>query len=461
MSFAAADRPAEETLSRIIFIDDDPDLLAAQTQGLEIAGFPVSAFSSAAAALRHITPDFDGVVLSDVRMPQMDGLNLFRRILAIDSEIPVILLTGHGDVPMAVQALKDGAYDFLAKPFPMDELVISLRRASQKRRLVLENRQLRQLHADGAAETTALLGDSPIMVRLRETLTQIADAEVDILITGDTGAGKESAARALHRLSPRSHRPFVQINCAALPEETFLAELFGLEPGAKFGPYGGAARRIVGRLEKAHRGTLLLDDIEGLSPPQQAKILEVVETHELWAVGASEPRPLDVRVIATAKSDLRAAVERNEFRADLFYRLSGVALHLPPLSERKSDIRLLFQHFLVDACARLKRPIPKLSSPVHAHLQSHNWPGNIRELQQFAERLALGLDDARLPGLSGEEPGLGLADRVGQFEADTIRETLGICRGDARATMRALKLPRKTFYDKLARHGIAIADYRP
>ncbi len=449
--------PAPATPPRVIFIDDDTDLLAAQTQGLDIAGFAVRAFSNGPEALKHVTAAFDGVVMSDVRMPQMDGLSVFRQVQAIDPDIPVILLTGHGDVPMAVQALKDGAWDFLAKPYPMDELIASLRRALQQRQLVLENRALRQLHADASEVKTALLGNSPVMVHLRQTLAQVAEAEVDILVTGDTGSGKETVARTLHRLSARKNRPFVHINCASLPEETFQVELFGIEPGAKFGPYGGIGRRTYGRLEKANRGTLLLDDVDGLSLPQQAKLLGVVEARELWPVGAEEPRALEVRIVATTKVDLSEAVRQGAFRADLFYRLSGITLRVPPLSDRRGDIGLLFQHFLVGACARLKRPIPKLTPQVAAWLQSHNWPGNVRELEHFAERFALGLEEGRLPGT---ETALGLADRVGQYEADIIRETLSLCRGDVQTAMHELKLARKTFYDKLARHNIRIGDFR-
>lgn len=454
---SVVDSIAERQGGRVIFVDDDRDLLAAQTQGLEIAGFTVQPFSRAADALRHMTTDFDGVVVSDVRMPDMDGLTLFGRIHAIDADIPVILITGHGDVPMAVQALKQGAYDFLAKPFPMEDLTAALRRAGHQRRLVLENRELRRLHAQTLGARGPLIGDSPAMVQLHQILAQVADAEIDVLITGPTGAGKESAARALHQMSRRRSRPFVQINCASLPEETFHAELFGLEPGAKFGPYGGSARRSVGRLEKADRGTLLLDEVEGLSLAQQAKLLDVVEARELWPVGASEPRPLDLRIVATSRADLRAAVDRGEFRADLFYRLSGLTLQVPPLSERKGDVRLLFQHFLLAACSRQHRPVPTLSSALLAHLQSHDWPGNVRELEHFAGRVALGVENTFA---GGEGDGAGLHARVSQFEADVIREALTACQGDAQSAMARLALPRKTFYDKLARHGLKIADYR-
>lgn len=446
--------------AHVIFIDDDRDLLLAQMQGLQIAGFSVQSFSSASEALRHITADFDGAILSDIRMPHMDGLSLLRRVQAIDPEIPVVLLTGHGDVPMAVQALRDGAYDFLTKPCPMDDLIASLRRALQKRELVIENRQLRKTHLDNAASKTSLLGESPAMGHLRQMLLQIADADVDVLITGDTGAGKESAARALHKLSSRRNRPLVKINCASLSEDTFQFELFGAEAGSKFAGYGGSAHRSAGRLAKAHRGTLLLDDIEGLSLTQQAKLHGVLETREFWSMGAEEPRTLDIRVIATTKTDLEGALGRGEFRADLFYRLSGVTLRVPPLSERKGDIRVLFQHFLINACARLRRPIPKISVPVHEYLLHHSWPGNVRELEHYAERFALGLEDARLPGAAPGDVSQALADRVEAYEAEIIRETLSLIHGDAKAAMEKLKLARKTFYDKLARHGIRIDDFR-
>jgi two-component system C4-dicarboxylate transport response regulator DctD len=456
----ADETPADGTPPPVLLIDDDQDLLRAQAQGLEIAGFSVRAFPGGAPALKEVSAEFEGVVLSDVRMPQMDGLAVFRRVLEIDAEIPVILLTGHGDVPTAVQALKDGAYDFLTKPCPIDELTASLRRAVQKRRLVLENRQLRRLHAEHDPARTSLLGASPAMAHLRQNLARIAEADVDVLIVGDSGVGKEAVARALHRMSERRARPFVHVNCASLPDETFQAELLGVEPGVRFGAYGAPTRRSAGRLEKAHRGVLLLDDVDGLSLAQQAKLLGVIEAREVWALGADAPRPLDIRVVATTRTDLDDAVRRGAFRADLFYRLSGITLRVPALRERRGDIPLLFQHLLVSACARLRQPIPRLSAPVHAYLQSHDWPGNVRELEHFAERLALGLEDARLPRAGGERDPPPLAERVAEFEAELIRETLSVNNGDAQASMRQLKLPRKTFYDKLSRHGIRIAEFR-
>lgn len=444
----------------VIFVDDDADLLNAQTQGLQLAGFQVLAFSNGPDALTRVTADFGGVVMTDVRMPQMDGLDLFKRVQAIDADIPVILVTGHGDVAMAVQALKQGAYDFITKPFAMDAVIQSLKRAINKRQLVLENRQLRQLHVKENPAQGLIMGDSPIIQHLRQTLAQMADAEVDILITGDTGVGKERAAQTLHQLSARRNRPFVQLNCSALPEETFDAELFGVEPGAKLGLYGLTSRRSIGRLEKAHKGTVFLDDVEGLTLSQQAKLLRLVEAREVWPLGAEEPRFIDIRVVAATKADLASAVSKGQFRADLYYRLSSFTLRMPPLRERKGDISLLFQTFLVSACARFKRPIPTINARIQTYIRDHDWPGNVRELEHFAERLALGLADAPLVGEDGQSQAPGLAERVSDYEADLIREALEANHGSAKKTMAALKLPSKTFYDKLNRYGIQIGNYR-
>lgn len=444
----------------VIFVDDDADLLKAQTQGLELAGFQVLAFSNGPDALNRLTADFGGVVMTDVRMPHMDGLELFKRVQAIDPDIPVVLVTGHGDVAMAVQALNQGVYDFITKPFAMDAVIQSLKRAINKRQLVLENRQLRQLHLDDNPAQGLIMGDSPIIQHLRQTLAQMADAEVDVLITGDTGVGKERAAQSLHQLSPRRNRPFVQLSCPALAEETFEAELFGIEPGAKLGLYGMTSRRSVGRLEKAHKGTVFLDDIEGLTLSQQAKLLRLVEAREVWPLGAEEPRFIDIRIVAATKANLAAAVRDGQFRADLYYRLSNFTLRVPPLRERKGDIGLLFQAFLVSACARFKRPIPMIKAQIQTHIRDYDWPGNVRELEHFAERLALGLLDAPLLGGDGKSQTPGLAERVSDYEADLIREALEANRGSAKMTMAALKLPSKTFYDKLNRYGIQIGNYR-
>lgn len=438
----------------LILIDDDADLLAAQSQALRLDGFSVQAFASGAEALKLLDATFPGVVITDVRMPVMDGLEVFARIRALDPDLPVILMTGHGDVPMAVQALKDGAYDFLSKPFAQDDLRQSVRRALQTRELVLENRRLRQAHAQLADQDSRypLLGDSAVMTHLKSVVVRVAEAEVDTLISGDTGVGKDRVARALHALSARKGRAFVHIGCAALDEERFQSELFGSEQGLRPG-----APRLIGRIEKAHKGTLFLDEVEGLTLSQQARLLRVLETREVWPEGAESPRQVDIRVIAATRIDLVQAVRDGRFRADLYYRLSGVTLRVPPLSERREDIPLLFQHFLLAAAARLNRPAPRLSLQAQSHLRQHDWPGNVRELEQYAERYALGIDDS-LPGNDVDAPGL--AEQVARYEEALLRETLERHEGQVRSVMEALKLPRKTFYDKVNRYGIDLNLYR-
>ena len=429
-------------------VDDDADLLAAQVQSLRIAGFTAEPFASAPDALRGLTRDYPGVVLTDVRMPGMDGLELLARLRVLDPDLPVILLTGHGDVPMAVQALKDGAWDFLTKPVGVDDLISTLRRATAARALVIENRMLRQMQASHDSGPQ-LLGESPAMVRLRETAERVAEAGADALILGPSGAGKEALARVMHRASSRRARPFLHVNCAAIDEARFEAEFLGAEAVT------GRPRR-PGRLEKAHRGTLFLDEVEALSPALQARILALIDSAELWVPGAEQARPLDLRVIGATQADLAARVSEGRFRADLYYRLSSVSLTVPPLVARREDVPLLFRHFLLSACARLKVPVPVLTPGVKARLAAHDWPGNVRELQQFAERHALGLaDDADEEGVQQS-----LADMTAAYEAEVIRDALRIARGNVTAAMARLQVPRKTFYDKLIRHGIRAKDYR-
>ena len=441
------------TLPLVRLVDDDTDLLQAQTQSLRIAGFQPEAFSSAAAALRGIDADYPGVILSDVRMPGMDGFELFRRIRAIDAELPVILLTGHGDVAMAVAAIREGAWDFLTKPVGLDALTAALRRAAQARALVLENRQLRALREVPVA-AGQLLGSSAAMVHLRDTVARLAGAGVDALITGPSGAGKTLLARAIHREGPRHARAFVHVACDALDAARFDLDFFGAEAGQP-----GAPRhtRLVGRLEKAHRGTLFLDRIDRLSPAQQARILHVIEAREVWAAGASAARAVDLHVLAASQADLAAMVARAEFLPDLYYRLSGVTLNVPALRDRRGDIPILFRRFLLAACARLNLPVPQITPLSQARLATHDWPGNARELMQFAESVALGLP--ALGEVAGEEV-VGLAEMMAGYEAGVIREALLISGGNVSRAMERLRLPRKTFYDKVNRLGIRPEGFR-
>jgi two-component system C4-dicarboxylate transport response regulator DctD len=437
----------------VIFVDDDPDLRRATAQVLRLAGFEVMAFEGAVSALAAIDEGFEGPVVTDIRMPRMSGLQLFERIRAIDPELPVLLVTGHGDIELAVAALKDGAYDFISKPFDGERLATAVGHAAEKRRLVLENRRLR-----AAAEAPAdlpLIGDAPAIRRLRETIRQVADADVDVLVLGETGSGKEVVARLLHEWSRRRAKHLVALNCGALPETVLESELFGHEAGA----FTGAERRRVGRIEHANGGTLFLDEIESCPPAVQVKLLRVLETREVEPLGTNERRGLDLRVVAATKTDLGDPAARGGFREDLYYRLNVVTLRIPPLRERRGDVPVLFAHFLKRAADRFGRPMPEIGAAVRGHLASHDWPGNVRELLHFADRVALGLE----PGNGGSRPAAPaegtLPQRVDQYEAELIRDALLAHSGDARATIEALGVPRKTFYDKLRRHGIRRGDF--
>ena len=431
---------------QILLVDDDDGLRTALVQTFELAGLEVEAHADPRTALTRLSADFPGILVTDIRMPGMTGTELFHRAAAIDSEIPVLLMTGHGDVAMAVAMLKDGAFDFIAKPFAPEQLVASANRALELRRLVLENRRLRQL-AEDADHASPLIGQSPAIERLRATIRQVAPAEVDVLVEGETGTGKELVARLLHRASARRARPFVAIDCAALPDAVAEEELFGLGPSA-------GRRGQEGRIIAADRGTLFLDEIDSMSPALQGKLLRVVEEREVRG-GGEGPRVVDLRIVAAAKTDLAEAVAAGRFRADLLYRLDAVRLRVPPLRERRGDVPLLFAAFLREAAERFGRPVPSIDAGISARLDTHDWPGNVRELRNYAQRVTLGLADqaATAPEM---EP---LPLRVERFEGDVIRTVLEEVQGDVRSALERLGIPRKTFYDKLQRHGISRRDF--
>ncbi|HSI42169.1 MAG TPA: sigma-54 dependent transcriptional regulator [Xanthobacteraceae bacterium] len=438
----------------VAFVDDDEALRAANVQALMLAGLSVAPYASAMAALEEIDASFPGIVVSDVRMPQIDGLELFRRLKRRDADLPVILITGHGDIAMAVEAMREGAYDFIAKPYALDRLLVAVRHALDKRRLVLENRALRR-RTEAASPDLPLLGHAPETERLRQRVRQIADADIDVLVEGETGAGKEVVAQALHNWSRRAARPFVAVNCGALPENVIESELFGHEAGA----FTGALKKRVGRVEHASGGTLFLDEIEAMSPALQVKMLRVLEAREIMPLGTNEVRRVDIRVVAASKVDLNALVRRGSFREDLYYRLHVAFVRIPPLRERREDVPLLFGHFLSRAAKRFRREAPLIDAAVRRHLDSHDWPGNVRELAHYAERVALGLlpESEAAPAPAA---GATLPERVDAFEAGQIREALAASRGDIQATLRILGIPRKTLYDKFRRHGIDQAGFR-
>ena len=437
----------------VLFVDDDEDLRTANVQMLELANVPVRAFSAAGAALNCLSPNFGGVVVSDIRMPGMDGLQLLDRVKVLDPDIPVILMTGHGDVPMALDALRRGAMDFLTKPFSADQLVVSIEKALKMRALILDNRRLRDSAALTDAETNPLVGTTPAMVRLRHLITQLASTSVDVLIEGETGTGKELVARLLHMGGPRRTKRFVAVNCGALPEAIAEAELFGTGDSDTL----GSRSRTPGRIEQADGGTLFLDEVDSMSPAVQLKLLRVLEEREIQPIASSYPKSIDLRVLAATKVDLAAAVERGQFRADLFYRLNVLCLRVPPLRERAVDIPMLFASFLQEACAQAGLEQFRMNDRIRRHLLLHMWPGNVRELRNFAYQVVFGLVD---------EDGAGAADtplpvRLERLEAEMIRDALSAAGGSIKETTERLGVPRKTLYDKITRYGIDLTNFRP
>lgn len=444
MSFA---RPRSVTL-----IDDDDNFRAALVERLRLEDLAVRDFASGEAALKALSADYAGVVVTDLRMPGIDGRGLLTRVQAFDPDLPVVMITGHGDIDDAVDALKNGAYDFVAKPFDFARLQETLGRALEKRGLVLDNRALAQAVAAARPETT-LVGESPAIQRLRAIIDQVADADMDVLIEGPTGSGKEVVARALHNSSRRRVHRFVAVNCGALPAGLIEMELFGCEPGA----FPGAVRRRIGLVEQSHRGTLFLDEVESLSIAAQIALLRVIEQREVQPIGAASARQLDLRILAASKVDLGEAVADGRFREDLFHRLNVLKLRVPPLTERREDIPLLFAHYYALASAQRGLAPRPISDSVRRVLMQDPWPGNVRQLAHFAERVALDFPDDQ--SMTFEDEG-GLAERMERFERAVLEESLVRHEGAITAVSEALRLPRKTLYDKLARHGLRPTDFR-
>lgn len=433
--------------ARLVVIEDDVDHLAALCDLLEAAGHAVAGFAAAPLALPSLTEDPPDLVITDLRMPGMDGLALLRAIKALPHDLPVILLTGHGDVGHAVQAIRSGAEDFLEKPYNAKHLMAVIARALAARATRAEVGRLQQVLAE-AAEVT-ILGQSRAIRALRDRIAALAPLGVDVLITGETGTGKELAARALHAASPRSEGPLVAINSAALPEAMFETIMFGHAAGA----FPGADSAQSGKLEAASGGTLLLDEIEAMPLSLQAKLLRVLQDRAVERIGEHGLRRLDLRVIATSKTDLRAACQQGTFRPDLFYRLAGAQLQTPSLREAGEDIPLIFSHYAQLAARRYGRPDPEIGFALVQHLKRRPWPGNVREVKAAAEAYALGLLETRIeegPTL----PDQTLADRVAAFEAREIAAALDRHRGNTVRTAESLGLPRRTLNDKMRRHGL-------
>ena len=449
-----------DKLAKIFFIDDELDLRLANQQTLELAGFEVDLFEKAEDALPLVNKSWLGVIVCDIRLPGMDGQSLLHEVQQLDPALPVILITGHGDISMAVESMHKGAYDFIEKPFSADRLVDTVRRAYDKRSLTLENRSLKNELQNQDVLGPRIIGKTAVMQALRNTIKQLADTDADILLMGETGSGKELVARSLHEQSERRDNNFVAINCGAIPENLIESELFGHEQGA----FTGAEKQRIGKFEYAEGGTVFLDEIESMPMSVQVRLLRVLQERSLERVGSNESIQLNIRIIAASKTDLKQASERKEFREDLYYRLNVVQIELPPLRERREDIPLLFQHFLFVAAARYGKEAPAIPKHSAQALMSFNWPGNVRELRNVAERFVLLGDDCGLQideksGLVPCAP-MTLPQHVEAFERALIEQALDETGGVIQDTMTQLGLPRKTLYDKMQKYGLDKSQYK-
>lgn len=449
---------AEKIQGQILFVDDEPEVLESTGQTLMLEGFEVTSFLSAQSALEHISRDWPGIVVTDMKMPGMDGFSLLNRILEVDPDIPVVLVSGHGDIPMAIQAIRDGAYDFIEKASDPEQFIDVVQRALEKRKLVMENRALRR-ELDSAGELERLIvGKSHQIEMLRRSVSSLAATDVDVLVMGETGSGKELVVRCLHEFSGRREKPFVALNCGALPEEIVESELFGHEAGS----FTGASQKRIGKIEYANGGTLFLDEIESMPLGVQVKLLRVLQERVVDRLGKNRPVPVDIRVIAASKENLLQATEQGSFRADLYYRLNVVNIVLPPLRNLSEDILLLFGHFADLAAKRYNSQVPLFDPEIVALLQARDWPGNMRELRNIAERFVLGLPLGSSASLFPRQDQAGnrdLSSRVEGYEKQLIAEELRRHNGRVGETAEALGVPRKKLYLRMQKYDLERKEY--
>jgi len=441
----------------VIYVEDDEDVRVGAVQALELAGLSVTPFASVEAASAVVRADMPFVVVSDVRLRGRSGTEWLSDLHRLDPDLPVILVTGHGDISMAVQAMRNGAYDFIEKPCSSEQLVSVVRRALDKRRLTLEVRTLRSALADRQGIEASLLGRSPQIQEVRRLVSTLSSTNVDVAIYGETGTGKDVVARCLHNHSARRGGNYVPVNCGGLPESLVESELFGHEAGA----FTGATKQRIGKIEYAHRGTLFLDEIESMPLSVQVKLLRALQDRSIERVGSNKPVPVDCRVVAASKVNLFELSEKKLFRADLYYRLGVAFIELPPLRERREDIPMLFEHFTLDAARRFERDAPIVDENTMSLLLAYSWPGNVRELRNVADRFVLGVLDSKAINRSGlGSSDLSLPRQLENIERSIIEDALRRKLGDVQATAALLSIPKQTLYDKIKRLSVKVDSIR-
>jgi two-component system nitrogen regulation response regulator NtrX len=447
---------------RILIVDDQAAVREELAYALSFEGFETVEAKDGEAALAAAGDGDFAVVLLDIKMPGLDGMQVLSQLRKDHPSLPVVMISGHGDIETAVVAVKQGAYDFLPKPFDTDRVLVSVNNALRLRDLTRENRNLRSQ----LAREHQILGESEGVQEIHRIIERVAPTEAAVLITGENGTGKELVARQLHARSDRGQGPFVAVNCAAIPSELIESELFGHEKGA----FTGAAAARPGHFEVAHGGTLFLDEVGDMAMPAQAKLLRSLQEKVVTRVGGSKEIPVDVRVVAATNQDLQAMVEQKEFREDLFYRLHVIRIHVPALRERRGDIKILANHFLAEAVRQNGLPARKLAKDAIATLEAQSWPGNVRELKNLIEGAAIlaegeeiRADELKSMTAAGRSPVAAGADFFGldtleQFKAaserEFIRRKLDENNNNIKRTAERIQIQRSNLYKKLDRYGL-------
>jgi two-component system response regulator HydG len=444
----------------ILIADDEESHRLMLRAHLEGEGFEVAEASNGQDAVAKASERILDLVLMDIRMPAIDGMEALKRIKKANPDLPVIMMTAYGSIDSAVKALQSGAEDYLTKPLDMDELIIKVKKAIRYRQLEEENILYRE-RLGIRFDFSNIIGKSPKMVELFETLSLVAPTEATVLLLGESGTGKEIIANAIHQNSPRREKPYVKVNCAALPETLLESELFGHEKGA----FTGAIDKKKGRFERAEGGTIFLDEIGEMSLPTQTKILRVLQEREFEAVGGTKTVRVDVRIIAATNKNLEKEVQQGRFREDLYYRINVVPVTVPPLRERKEDIPLLAEHFLRIYSEKNRRAIRGFEQGVMQAFIHYSWPGNVREIENILERMVImskgdTLTLADLPpvlaGLLQEEKSTPSPTSLKDVERETIVKTLRQTGGNRTRTAAILGITRKTLQNKIKEYGIDV-----
>ncbi len=447
-------------VAKILVVDDEPSILKLLKEALTQWGYLVECVGTGAEALEAVRTELYDAAITDIRMPEMSGLDLLREIKRHDESIEVVVMTGYPTISSAVEALKEGAYDYLSKPLILDELRHLMARVTEKRFLKGEVHSLRARLGEELT-VNELVGNAQPMQRVKEIIGKVATTDSPVLIEGESGTGKELVAAAIHRLSGRAKGPFIPVNCSAIPEDLLESEFFGHVRGA----FSGAVSDALGLFRGAHEGTIFLDEIAELSPGLQVKLLRVLQEMQVRPVGSTKAHPVDVRVIAATNRDLDRSIADGRFRQDLYYRLNVVRVSLPPLRARREDIPALVNHFLRRYNRRFRRDVKGITPDALATLGGYDFPGNVRELENVIERaFAMGAREqitlADLPVLgtasvpSASVPQSGTVPRLADVEKDLILRALAFYKDDKEAAASALGISRRTIYRRLKEYGM-------